>query len=119
MVPTQCKTLIDILRHRDRESPGRAAFVYNEHLVTFRVLWRKVTQFAAHLQHRRLRCGDRVVLVLPNGPDFHFAFYGTHRVGGAAVPISPDSGPARVLGRPEGFSAVSSRNAPPRAAETE
>lgn len=97
MVPAQCRTLIDVLRHRDREWPGHAAFTYDKHTVSFRVLWRKLTEFAEHLRHRQMQRGDRVVVALPNGPDFFFAFYGAHRAGGTAVPVSPDSGPERVL----------------------
>jgi acyl-CoA synthetase (AMP-forming)/AMP-acid ligase II len=40
-----------------------------------------------------------VVLTLPNGPEFFFAFYGVLRAGGIAVPVFPGSGPERVASR--------------------
>jgi len=39
---------------------------------------------------------ERVVIALPNGEDFFFAFYGVQRAGGIAVPLFPDSSVERI-----------------------
>ncbi|MEU4768791.1 AMP-binding protein [Actinosynnema sp. NPDC023794] len=64
-----------------------------------------------------VRAGDRVALVLDDGPDFVLAFLGAAHAGAVAVPVNPRlhpdelrqvlraAGPALVVGRP-GFSAA-------------
>jgi acyl-CoA synthetase (AMP-forming)/AMP-acid ligase II len=94
---TQFKTLVEMLRLRARENPGQAAFTFGEQTITFSALWQAVNRFAACLLHHRLARDDRVVLALPNGPEFFSAFYGVQRAGGTAVPIYPDSGPERAF----------------------
>ncbi len=86
-----------MLRLRARENPGQAAFTFGERSITFSALWQAVNRFAACLLHHRLARDDRVVLALPNGPEFFSAFYGVQRAGGTVVPVYPDSGPERVF----------------------
>ena len=47
--------------------------------------------------HRDVRRKDRIVLALPNGPDFFSAFYGTQAAGCIAVPVFPWAVPARSI----------------------
>ncbi|HEX6985501.1 MAG TPA: AMP-binding protein, partial [Planctomycetaceae bacterium] len=57
---------------------------------------------AAHVVRDRLlgdatfRAGDRVVVWLPNGPEYVAAFYGTLLAGGVAVPTPPDAESSRL-----------------------
>jgi acyl-CoA synthetase (AMP-forming)/AMP-acid ligase II len=44
---------------------------------------------------RRSRA-DRVLIALPNGPEFLTVFYGTQRAGAVPVPLAPDSGGERL-----------------------
>jgi long-chain acyl-CoA synthetase len=46
-------------------------------------------RFAAGLQRIGVRKGDRVAFVLPNCPQFVYAFYGTLKAGAVAVPTNP------------------------------
>jgi acyl-CoA synthetase (AMP-forming)/AMP-acid ligase II len=55
-----------------------------------------VEGFAGLLLGRGLEPGGRVVIALPNGPEFFFAFYGAQRAGGVAVPVYPGAGPGRI-----------------------
>ncbi len=86
-----------MLRLRARENPLQTAFTFGEQTVSFRALWQDLNRFAACLLHHRLARGDRIVLALPNGPEFFSAFYGVQRAGGTAVPVLPDSGLERVF----------------------
>ena len=45
--------------------------------------------FAAGLQARGVRKGDRVALLLPNSPQFMIAFYGILKAGAVIVPLNP------------------------------
>ena len=91
-------TLVEMLEIRARDDGARCAYVFEEKPHTFEEVWEGAGQVAAHLLALGLGPGDRVVLVLPNGPEFFHAFYGAQRAGGVAVPIFPGSGPERTFG---------------------
>ncbi len=97
MPTVEFKTLIDMLEHRAAETPDKAAYSFSGTAHTFGELWDRINRFAAHLQQLKVRPGDRIVLALPNGPDFFFAFYGIQRAGAIAVPLFPGFGPERIL----------------------
>jgi acyl-coenzyme A synthetase/AMP-(fatty) acid ligase len=64
------------------------------------------SRFARRLTREGLPPGDRVALLLPNGPDLVAAFDGTLRAGGVAVPLfsgmqAADLEPALALTMPE------------------
>jgi len=98
-------TLVAMLEGRGRSDADRVAFTFETGAaaeeggwaVTFGELHRRLTDFAAGLLHRGLERGERVVIALPNGPEFFVAFYGVQRAGGVAVPIFPASGAERIL----------------------
>ena len=93
-IPAQ--TLIDLLEQRASLSPRQAAFVWDDQPFTFDWLWQGVNRFASELLRLGVAGGERVLISLPNGPDFFHAFYGVQRAGAIAVPLFPGSGPARV-----------------------
>jgi acyl-CoA synthetase (AMP-forming)/AMP-acid ligase II len=77
--------------------PERAALVsasasyrYGDLLLAARVIEERLRGDAA------FRAGDRVALLLPNGPEYVAAFYGTLLAGGIVVPIPPDVEPDRL-----------------------
>ena len=97
MPPAEFKTLIDMLRYRAAEMSDKAAFSFSGGEYSYGLLWNGLNRFAAHLNSLNVMPGDRVVVVLPNGPEFFFAFYGTQRIGAIAVPLFPGFGPERIL----------------------
>jgi len=46
-------------------------------------------RFAASIRRMGIRKGDRVVLLLPNSPQFIIAYYGLLKAGAAIVPLNP------------------------------
>ncbi len=90
-------TLIELLEYRARHSPARMAFEFGGNSVTYEALWRHVNRFAAHLVSLQAARGDRVAILMPNGPDFFFAFYGAQRAGAIPVPLYPELGPERIV----------------------
>ncbi|MBN1993116.1 MAG: long-chain fatty acid--CoA ligase [Anaerolineae bacterium] len=59
------------------------------HTITFSQLNKLVNCFAAGLQKLGLQQGDRVVIYMPNCPQFIIAYYGVLRAGGVVVPSNP------------------------------
>jgi acyl-CoA synthetase (AMP-forming)/AMP-acid ligase II len=90
-------TLIGLLQARAKDTPAQAAFHWDGVPYSFDDLWRSVNRFGAHLRRHGIEPSDRVVLAVPNGPEFFFAFYGTQRAGAIAVPLFPGSGAGRII----------------------
>lgn len=97
MPATEPCTLTELLEMRAMETPSKAAFTWEGQPCQYDALWNAVRRFGAHLQSIGVERGDRVVLALPNGPDFFFAFYGAQLAGAIPVPLFPGSGSARIL----------------------
>jgi acyl-CoA synthetase (AMP-forming)/AMP-acid ligase II len=93
---TRAETLPDLLEQRAGLTPQKAAFIWDDEPWSFDWLWRGLNGFAADLQRSGVGRADRVLICLPNGPDFFLAFYGAQRAGAIPVPLFPGSGPARI-----------------------
>ncbi|MCL4489336.1 MAG: long-chain fatty acid--CoA ligase [Chloroflexi bacterium] len=95
---------VEIPSHTLHESLSMAADKYPNHTATiffnrkmmYRELDAAATRFAAALQGMGVKKGDRVMLFLPNTPQFVIAFYGTLRAGGIVVPTNPQYVPREV-----------------------
>ncbi|MCA9982030.1 MAG: AMP-binding protein, partial [Anaerolineales bacterium] len=96
-MPLQAQTLIDVLAYRAAHTAERVAYTYQNEACTYAELWQRIQQFASHLHRLGLERHGRVLMPLPNGHDFFYAFYGAQLAGGIAVPIFPGFGAARVL----------------------
>src|SRR5580692_10491374 len=68
--------------------PGRAALSRDGRLLTFRGLHARVEGIAATLTSRDFRVGDRLALLLPNGPDYIELIYACSMLGVIAVPLN-------------------------------
>ncbi len=86
------------LRQTTEKYPDRTAIIFGgmapmlgeqHRRLTYGELNILVDRFAAGLQQRGLQKGDRVVLYLPNCPQYVIAYYGTLRAGGIVVPSNP------------------------------
>jgi acyl-CoA synthetase (AMP-forming)/AMP-acid ligase II len=93
---SELNTLIDMLELRARDSGEKVAFTFEAQPTSFQMLWQAINQFASQLLDQGLRFEERVVITLPNGPEFFFAFYGVQRAGGIAVPLFPNSSAERI-----------------------
>ncbi len=93
----EVQTLIEMLEARAKDTPSKVAFTWEGTAWSFADLWQSVNRFGGHIRGAAVEPGDRVVLALPNGPEFFSAFYGTQRAGALAVPLFPGSGTARIL----------------------
>jgi fatty-acyl-CoA synthase len=95
----QVSTLVEMLERRVALTPERAAFVWDSEQPSYAQLWERVSRLAAHLQVLGVARGDRVVVVLPNGPEFFYGFYAALRLGAIAVPSFPGTAPERIAAR--------------------
>jgi acyl-CoA synthetase (AMP-forming)/AMP-acid ligase II len=71
-----------------RYYPERPALNVGEGQLTFRKLDHRVASLAAALTRRGFRTGDRLALLLPNGPEYVELVYACSRLGVIVVPIN-------------------------------
>ena len=69
--------------------PERIALRYFGANWTYQKLKKRVQRVAANLHERGISPGDRVLVVLPNSPEFVVAFFALHWIGAQVVPASP------------------------------
>jgi long-chain acyl-CoA synthetase len=68
--------------------PGRAALARDGRLLTFRELHTRVEGIAGALASHGFGAGDRLALLLPNGPDYIELVYACSMLGVIAVPLN-------------------------------
>ena len=65
------------------------ALTWGSEEIAYDDLWERVGRLAYGLAARGVRPGDRVALLLPNGPDFVLAFLAVAQLRAVAVPLNP------------------------------
>lgn len=86
-----------LLRSAVRHFPLRWALNFEGYRLTYRRLNHEVNRFANTLLAMGLQKGDRVMVLLPNLPQFVISFYGTLKAGGVAVFTLPLNSPEELL----------------------
>lgn len=81
--------LTEYLRAWAKDRPQRPAVIFYGHVTTYAELDQQSDRFAALLQAKGVRKGDRVAVFLPNCPQFHVVFFGILKLGAIHVPVSP------------------------------
>jgi long-chain acyl-CoA synthetase len=88
------------------EHAQRTAVVAAERRLTYAELHELTLRWARALRDRSAGPGDCVALVLPNGPDYVAAFFGTLALGATVVPLNVLLAPPEVEARVERARAV-------------
>ena len=88
--------------HRFLESaanwrPRNIATIFYGHKLTYRQLNEQTNQFAHALIEQGIGMGDRVMIVLPNTPEFVIAYYAILKIGAVAVLPNPDADAPRII----------------------
>lgn len=93
-IPTH--TLHESLSIAASQYPTNAATIFFDAQLTYRELDAAATRFAAALQGLGVKKGDRVMIYMPNTPQFVIAFYGILRAGTIVVPTNPQYVPREL-----------------------
>jgi 1-acyl-sn-glycerol-3-phosphate acyltransferase len=100
-LPTQARTLVDVLAWHTHAHPQRPHIsFYNEagtvEEITYAALYEEATAVAAGLRQRGLQPQQTVALMLPTSRAFFAGFYGILLAGGIPVPIYPPTRPSQL-----------------------
>lgn len=79
-----------ILDHHARTKPGKCAIYYEQEKITYADLNDNINRLGNVLKDIGIRPGDRVILAVPDVPDFFYAFFGAMKCGALPVLLSPD-----------------------------
>ncbi len=77
--------------------PRKTALVFRGKSTNYQTLFRQVNRFAHALHGVGVRPGDRVMLVLPNIPQFIIAYYAILSLGAAVVLPNPDAAAQSIM----------------------
>lgn len=83
------RPLHHLLRSAARRHGSRPAITFNDRRISYRQLDQEVNRLANALRSLGVEKGTRVMLLLPNTPQFVIAFYAVLRAGGVVVSTSP------------------------------
>jgi long-chain acyl-CoA synthetase len=89
-------TLLDMLARSAGRVPHRPAFVFRERRMSYADLQGQALMVGGLLRGLGVRQGDRVVLVLPNVPEFGVGYFGILAAGATVVPLNPLLKPEEV-----------------------
>jgi len=68
---------------------GKVAIYYQDQKFTYRDVYEKVNQTGNALRNLGLEIEQRVLLVLPDCPEFAFTFFGAIKIGAVPIPTNP------------------------------
>jgi benzoate-CoA ligase len=68
---------------------GKVAIHYQEQKITYQEVFEKVNRTGNALKNLGIGIEDRVLVILPDSPEFAYSFFGAIKIGAVAVPTNP------------------------------
>ena len=81
---------VSLLRGIVRRFPDKEAVVDGTRHFRFCDFWRQIAAVASVYQDLGVEVGDRVLILLPNSPEFLFFHFAALKVGAVSVPVNPE-----------------------------
>jgi long-chain acyl-CoA synthetase len=86
-----------LLEESVQSHADRPVLIAENHRITYRQLYSAVQNVTGSLKNRGIKKGDKVVLMLPNIPEFFYFYFAVLELGAVVVPINTSSTPAELL----------------------
>lgn len=90
------ESLIDGFYRASEKHPDRNALIYLGEQLTYRRLRECIQRFATALYDLGVRRGDKVMIYVPNCPQFVICYFGAQVIGGVPVAVSPIYTPSEI-----------------------
>lgn len=87
--PYPDRDLLSYLSESALKRPTHNALQYKSQVITYGDLWNYTDIFSGFLNKNGVKRGDRIVIILPNSPQFLIAEMGAWKVGAIVAPINP------------------------------
>lgn len=88
--------IYNALRQSASGIPDHPAIIMEGRVTTFQELKRKADNVRLYFEEAGIRRGDRVLILLDNGPEYAALFFGLLGAGAAVVPLNPTNTPSNV-----------------------
>lgn len=95
-MPRATEPLIEGFYRACEKHPDSTALIYLGEQLTYRRLKEYIGRFATALHELGVRPGDRVMIYIPNCPQFLICYLGTQVIGGVPVAVSPIYTPSEI-----------------------
>jgi len=82
-------TIIEAFESRVEKHPDKTATIFVGSTFTYSQIGEYVRRFAAALHGMGVREGEKLIIYIPNSPQWVIAWFGIQKAGGIAVPITP------------------------------
>jgi long-chain acyl-CoA synthetase len=102
------RSIHDVLLRQAKEGPSRVLLEFGDRKIRYGESVVCASRFASSLRELGIEPGDRVGIMLPNRPEFIFAFYGALMTGATVVPYNVMLKPGEIehLARDSGTRAI-------------
>jgi crotonobetaine/carnitine-CoA ligase len=77
-----------ILEKRAATTPDKVVLYFEEDGITYAQIEKKVNKVANFLEILGVKKGDKIAIMMPNHPDFFYAWLGASKLGGIIIPIN-------------------------------
>ena len=68
---------------------GKVAIYYQDQKITYQQVFEKVNRTGNALKNLGIEIENRVLVILPDSPEFAYSFFGAIKIGAVAVPTNP------------------------------
>jgi long-chain acyl-CoA synthetase len=82
-------SLYNYLKQQTSSHMNLVALVYQGNKVTYEEMYDKIDRFAAALSDLGIQKSDRVALMMPNCPEYVYAYYACMKIGAVEVQVDP------------------------------
>lgn len=101
-LPTDARTLIDVIEWHFRQCPRRLHAIYMKsenifHKITYSDLYKNAANIASALLDKGIKKGESVAIMLPTSLEYFYCFLGTILCGATPVAIYPPVRPSQLM----------------------
>jgi long-chain acyl-CoA synthetase len=89
MDPQSPRTIVEAFESQVESHPDKTAAVFLGTTFTYSQIGEYVNRFAAALHGMGVHEGEKLILYIPNSPQWVIAWFGIQKAGGIAIPITP------------------------------
>jgi long-chain acyl-CoA synthetase len=83
------QTIVEAFEARVAKHPDKTAIIFLGTTITYAQMGEYVKRFAGALYQMGVREGEKMIIYIPNSPQWVIAWLGIQKAGGIAVPITP------------------------------
>src|SRR4030065_407254 len=83
------ETIVEAFEKQAEKHPEKTAIIFLGTEFSYSRISEYVRRFAAALYEMGVRGGEKMIIYIPNSPQWVIAWFGIQKIGGIAVPITP------------------------------